>query len=183
MLNMLGAKRVAEIQESLVWHYTINPRFLKILKCGYIDVSTKGVVPPQLPVVWFSANQWWEPTLMFCIENGPVLSLREMYLEWIFAIRIGVLPSSAPITWPSLRWRALIGEESANHLVAVAAKMGGSPSRWHCSMTPVPRSEWQAVESFDGQKWTPVTAFAPAQRELKTIVASRQATAGQSPTK
>jgi hypothetical protein len=164
MLDMLDAKRAAEIQESLLWHYTIIPRFLKILKCSYIDVSTKGVVAPQLPVVWFSADQWWERTVMFHIEDGPVLDLRQMFLKQIFAIRVGVLRKSAPITWPDLRWRAWIGEESANHLLNVAAKMGASPSDWYGSLTPVPRSEWQAVEAFNGEQWIP-TAF------VKTILA------------
>src|SRR6266851_102758 len=144
---------------SLVWHYTALIRFPAIYASRFVDVSRRGFSPPQLPVAWFSADQYWERTVRFrwkkSVGENP-WNLREMYVNGLFAARIGVAPSSAPLNWTAIRIQAHISTKTARQLVQVADECGADPRDWFGSRTPVPRREWQSIQSFNGTEWSEV---------------------------
>jgi len=45
-----------------LFHYTRFGNFKKILVAGKIIQADTFVEPPEIPVVWFSSRQDWEPT-------------------------------------------------------------------------------------------------------------------------
>lgn len=45
-----------------VWHYTTGQNFKQIVMSGVLLPTAKGVKPPERPILWFSADQYWEPT-------------------------------------------------------------------------------------------------------------------------
>ena len=46
----------------MAWHYTVTVRAALILAEGVIRPATVGVPDGEIPVVWFSTRQFWEPT-------------------------------------------------------------------------------------------------------------------------
>lgn len=48
--------------KTMAWHYTINARAVLIFSEGVIRPATAAVPAGEIPVVWFSTRQHWEPT-------------------------------------------------------------------------------------------------------------------------
>lgn len=47
---------------ALAWHYTTGIHFERICATGFLMPAATAVTPPEKPIVWFSLNQYWEPT-------------------------------------------------------------------------------------------------------------------------
>lgn len=47
----------------LVWHYTYGAAFNGIKKDGIICQATAFIPDSELPITWFSTEQYWEPTV------------------------------------------------------------------------------------------------------------------------
>jgi hypothetical protein len=148
----------------LAWHYTVGRRaqdgrggFFEILASGYVDVSPEV---PEAPIAWFSVDQYWERTVMrgYAIQNketGEVVHMKHdptnMFAFGIKPYRIGVALEAVPLNWTSLR-KAMSGK-SARLLTLRAADWGANPWDWRGSFSPVPQSEWQALQKFTGNEW------------------------------
>jgi len=46
-----------------IWHYSVYPHLLSMLRDGFIKPATAFVEPPERPIVWFSKSQTWERTV------------------------------------------------------------------------------------------------------------------------
>ncbi len=134
----------------LLWHYTWDYRIGDILRSGYVDVARLGVSPNEKAIAWFSSNAIWENTVR---KTRDVIGMEEMLARGIRLYRVGVLPAAAPLKWSAIRAQSGMSSKAANGLAALAAKWGASPWEWYGSFSPVPRSEWQAVEMFGENGW------------------------------
>jgi hypothetical protein len=136
----------------LLWHYTVDHNVGGIFRCGYVDVARILVVPPEKPVAWFSADQYWERTVVKAFPNG---SMQGMLRAGISLYRIGVLPEAAPLNWTAIRKLSGMTASTAKLLLRNAKELGANPWHWYGSFSPVLESQWQVVETFkDG--WTEV---------------------------
>ena len=143
----------------LIWHYTHGQNFPDILKSGYVDIERLYVPSTEKAVAWFSSDQFWENTVR---KGGTRFSggygMREMVAQGLSLYRIGVLPEAVPLNWTAIRMQSGMSAKMARGMIEVAKKWGANPLDWYGSFAPVPASQWQTVESFDGTKWIPYVA-------------------------
>ena len=120
----------------------------------------------EKPIAWFSADQVWERT----VRKGDVgegYGMGEMLQRGIRLYRDRSFPAAAPLNWTAIRKQSGMASEAANHLVAIAKVWGARPFDWYGSFAPVLASDWQAVEYFFGNAWTPVPWFTSEWGNLK----------------
>lgn len=138
----------------MAWHYTTGEKFALIRRHGLLLQATKGVMPPERPVVWFSLNQQFEPTARKgIIKNGVQVwaTLDEMRQLAGGLFRLGIDPSQL-LHVEVLKRRARINAATWRVLCATAADVGADPGLWFGCLDPVPVSGL-AVEFMDGSQW------------------------------
>lgn len=161
----------------LAWHYTTNDRkhAPQILLDGYLkpgagtqpDQEDELVRTLQLPratirrmiaqdqatkaAVWFSLDQWYETS------TSPRESISEIH-ERYGLIRIGIDPSSCPLTWEDYCRESGHSAATIRSMKKLSYKIGSKPSHYRWRGDRVPKSEWLAVERFDGSRWLPLEA-------------------------
>ncbi len=61
----------------IAWHYTTGQHFKRICESGILMPAATAVTPPEKPILWFSLNQYWEPTANKGWRNpdGTILTL------------------------------------------------------------------------------------------------------------
>jgi hypothetical protein len=144
---------------ALRWHYTIGLHFRSISNDGAIVPATAHVDPPERPIVWFSANQDWEPTAAKGIVVAGVrrtATFEETYQVGGGLVRIGVTPSVAKYDWHTLQRRGRIPRAVATGLVRAANDMGADPAEWFGTFAPVSRDRWSAVDVWEDGAWVRV---------------------------
>lgn len=144
----------------LVWHYTDNQSFLRILNDGIIRPATAYVPAGELPITWFSTEQFWEPTVIkgkyLPDETIKGLGMAGMLAANVRLYRFGVDAATAPYRWSQLKDLSGMHPEIAAALAADTKRRGGSPNRWRGTFDPVSSEKWVAIEAFENGKWVPV---------------------------
>jgi hypothetical protein len=142
----------------LVYHYTVECNFKKILASGVILPATAGVLPPERPIVWFSTNPLWENTVKKGIpfkEDGfffvETMGWAEFNSCGIPLYRIGVARETAPLRWRDLRELSLMWPTYASALVRVAKMEYAQSGEWRGTFDPVPVEKWVTVETYNVQ--------------------------------
>ena len=140
-----------------IWHYTYTDALLGMLKDGFIRPATGLIGHGERPIVWFSKEQFWEPTVTKGIRltDGSIadLGMSELHSNGFGLFRIGVDPSTAPLTWSDIRRESGMEPTTATALSQIARLRGGNPSNWRGTFQPVPISKWEIIECFDGFDW------------------------------
>lgn len=148
------------ISTPLIWHYTIRDFFNGIVRDRAIKPSAAFAGGQARPAVWFSTNLDWEPTAgknLTCADGSVRLLQRdELHTIGITPIRIGVKSTLAPHTWHDFKRDGDIPAKIVSNVVSLAAKLNSKPSSWFASFDAIPRTEWVAVEHFDGWQWRPM---------------------------
>lgn len=127
-----------------VWHYTVIEYLPKIRGYGMLlpsNASAEG----ELPLLWFSANQEWEPTAAKPMRTATgrlvTPSMREVF-ELGRAIRFG-LPSNDPrlMSWRAACKFAGTPRRMREAMERVGVEQGGKPGEWYATSEPVPVEE------------------------------------------
>lgn len=137
-----------------VWHYTVIEYLPKIRGYGMLlpsNASAEG----ELPLLWFSANQEWEPTAakpMRSVTGRLVTpSMREVF-EQGRAIRFG-LPSDDPrlLCWFAACKYAGTPRRMREAMERVGIQQGGNPKDWYATTDPIPVGDLE-MQAYQG-KW------------------------------
>ena len=143
--------------EKPIWHYSVYPHLLSMLRDGFIKPATALVEPPELPIVWFSKSQTWERTATKDMRlpdgSSATLDFRGMLSRGVRPVRIGVSREIAPYDWPALRRLSGMESRMANGLVRVARELGADPRDWRGTFEPVPMEVWGDIQVYDGGAW------------------------------
>ena len=143
--------------EKTVWHYSIYPHLLSMLRDGFIKPATAFVKPPERPIVWFSKSQTWERSVTKGLRlpdgSSVTLDFHGMVSHGVRPVRIGVSPEVAPYDWPALRRLSGMESRMANGLVRVARELGADPRDWCGTFEPVPMEVWGDIQVYDGGAW------------------------------
>jgi len=140
----------------MLWHYTTGEKLIAILEDGLIKPTSCRIDPGERAAVWFSANQWWEPTASKTLEhNGTLraLSMSETAYCGNGLVRFGVAAETAPVSWRQFRTLSGISPETYRNLARAGKKHGADPRQWYASFEPVPRDKWLAIEVLQNDKW------------------------------
>ena len=141
----------------LAWHYTTGNCAAGIVSDGNILPATGGLPPGELPVVWFSRLNRWEPTASKGIVDAATGFRRwatrsEMERFGNGLYRFGVIASQL-LDWGELQRRALISRREAQFLTRSGAKVGALPANWMGTLSPVPLSQVVAMQRLIGEQW------------------------------
>lgn len=163
----------------IVYHYSRIKHLAKILESGVLLPATAMVPRNEKPAVWFSINDYWEPSagmMVLADKSGLVqygdgtatldpralrqCSMQECH-EKMGLTRFVVDETSAPYTWRHHKQYGGISRREAKALYELSIRDSVCVTQWRLSYDPVPASEWLAVEKWDGSKWCPIPQFAP----------------------
>jgi len=144
----------------MIWRYTIYDSFNSIENDGSIQPATTYIPIWEKPIVWFSTEQFWEPTVRKgrIAPDGTIqdLSMDGMLEHGILLIRIGIDEADAPHRWAELKLLSGMSPEIARGLASKAKQLGANPSRWRGTFEAVGAEKWKSVEYFDGVAWAPL---------------------------
>jgi hypothetical protein len=156
----------------LLWHYTTERNLRSLMRKGSILPSTSIHAASQKPIVWFSANQFWEQSANQDLTIGGIehqLTMEGMLAYGGGLARIGVAPETVPHDWAKLKRLANISERQAKRLTTGAVNRGADPAEWYGTFESVPRKNWLVVEVFRDGAWKPLardgTGSHPATRQ------------------
>jgi hypothetical protein len=141
----------------MLWHYTHSDNYVSIEEDGLILPATTYVPVGEKPIVWFSTEQFWEPTALkgWRGDDGiyQLLTLDGMLDHEILPIRIRVDPDVAPYRWSDLKALSGMSDETARGLASSGRRRGANPSRWRGTFEAVCADKWRVVEYFTGRDW------------------------------
>lgn len=145
-----------EQKSLLAWHYTTGEKCEQIIASGVLIPATANITKREIPILWFSMAQFWEPTASkgMLIGNQLVnLKMKGTYEHCRGLVRFGVSPSSL-IPWPALGRVARIPAKMRVSIEQVARAEGSDPRAW-CGIPGgfLPVDQVEAIDVFDGTRW------------------------------
>jgi hypothetical protein len=144
----------------MFWHYTSANHYVSIVNDGMIMPATTYVPVGERPIVWFSTEQFWEPTAAKACHRPDgtrhLLTLDGMLEQDILPIRIGVDSTVAPYRWSDLKSLSGMSSETARSLASSGKRMGANPSRWRGTFEVVRAKEWRTIDYYNGLEWVPL---------------------------
>jgi hypothetical protein len=146
--------------ETRLWHYTTGENLVQIVTDDAIKPATEHVPKNERPIVWFSLNQWWEPTANKGRRTADGRTVTATMMEMCELggglVRIGVAPETAPYDWRTLRELSGMSSAMARGLYNAAIKQGARPGEWRGTFESVPQAQWTAVEVLQDGRWVPL---------------------------
>jgi len=127
-----------------VWHYAPWAHLPAIVESGKLKCGNAGAAG-ELPMLWFSANQQWEPTATKMLTNkaGAMFSLTfKQQAEFFGCIRFGLAVADPRLLkWKDACTAAGTPREVRRKLEKMGKKIGGDPAHWFASAAIIPLSE------------------------------------------
>lgn len=151
--------------DSTVWHYTIGQNFIEIAESGFLKRASMGVTHPEKPILWFSSNQYWEPTANKCqLVDGEVVKLTMDETRSLGGglMRFGISRDRLH-QWDKLWKKAKIAPLVARALEDVGVDQGALPSHWFGLLKNIHLSETTSIQVMTDSGW--VDAFIKATKK------------------
>jgi hypothetical protein len=151
-------KNSVNFDELRFYHYTFYTRLLKIIDCGYVRTTGKGIDQGERPVVWVSTHEGWEKTLNKLISAGslPKLIGRDELFQrrLLLPARVEINPATTALhPWGEFKKTGGITQFSSKLLEEQGLRMGANPTNWFVSFENIPSSSWLSIEVWDGEAW------------------------------
>ena len=129
---------------NMVWHYAPWAYLPAMVESGALRGSNTGA-EGEAPMLWFSANQQWEPTATKMIRNsaGATVSMTfKQQVQMVGCIRFGMGADDCRL----LDWKAACAfagttRDSRRALERVGKKKGADPAHWFATAAPIPLTE------------------------------------------
>ena len=140
---------------SRVFHYAPWAKLPAIVASRCLMPSNAGA-PGELPLLWFSANQHWEPTAtkMLLLSDGTrrSMSFQEQKIQF-GCVRFGLSAHDTRLmNWKASCVVASIGRDERRALERSGKKRGADPAHWFAVVDPLPVSEL-ILEVFGDEAW------------------------------
>lgn len=141
---------------NLVWHYTAKQHLDNILKDKLLKVSKVEQDLGLKPSLWFSKDQYWEPTACkvgFGSFKDPKESLLFQH-SILGAARIGLEENDFRFVGWDIYCR--VSKDDSRVLEAMLKKgieSGAKKENWLCIFENVPSKKWRSIQLFDGKDW------------------------------
>jgi len=156
-VNVQSGKHSEFREEScqLAWHYTTGTNFFKIVETGFLLTTDAGIGPHEIPVLWFSRNQVWEPTSRKAVINSDgtlkKLTKRETFELGKGLVRFG-FPEALLVPWKNLPKQAQISYTNARALETRGHAQGANPADWMGNLSKIPINEL-VIEVMEESSW------------------------------
>jgi hypothetical protein len=137
---------------ALAWHYTTGHKLRLIQASGELR-PTAIVFGAELPVLWFSRLDRYEPTAIKArwVPGKPLHRLLAETYELGDGLFRFAVPASRLIPWPELAWIANIDKQQTRSLEQIGEGMGADPRLWMGAINPIPLADVVAVEAMDAR--------------------------------
>jgi hypothetical protein len=141
----------------LAWHYTTLYRLKLIIASGELKTTSSQQYnrAKEKPVLWFSTNQFWEPTVIrHKLVDGEFIevSRSEITLVEGCLVRLGY-PLSKLIPWNDLWKEARIEPSIKQILEYVAKERQANPYHWFGCFQSIPIDELTLERMNSDDKW------------------------------
>lgn len=145
----------------IAWHYTTKPKYELIVGDGLLKPAEAGVFPPELPILWFSINQHFEPSAKKGLQ-GSDGSIRQATLEEMLELSGGLYRFGRPIfglkCGDGLRKAAKMRLGDWKRLLASARHMKASSYDWYGHVgQPLSIAEMSIEIMDDDFRWKPLS--------------------------
>lgn len=146
----------------LVWHYTTGQKFPFIVGCGFLLPSGIAASPPEKPILWFSANQYWEQTACKAWSE-PGQPLRILSMQETFKLGGGLVRFGCHVkhlrTGEALRKGARMKSAVWSQLAVQGLREGARPAEWWGRTKRLAIDELAVEVMTDEMKWEPVRSY------------------------
>jgi hypothetical protein len=120
----------------MVWHYAPWAYLPAIVESGVLQASNAGAENEQ-PMLWFSANQQWEPTAtkMITTKGGSLApqTFKQQAVR-LGCIRFGLAANDLRLLkWTDACITAGTPRKQRRKMENVGRRMGGNPAHWFAS--------------------------------------------------
>ena len=144
--------------EDFVWHYAPWAYLPEMVSDGRLKTSNAGA-SNELPMLWFSANQHWDPTATKLMHTrlGQVRLTFAQQASQFGCIRFG-LPAddSRLLNWGDACHAAKTSRENRRQMERLGRKLGAKPAHWFATVSDINLSELRF------QVWLPEYFWQPA---------------------
>lgn len=147
----------------IAWHYTTGRYFIEIVQSGFLDPSKTVTPPRERAIVWFSTNQYFEPTAQKALSQGATIVFLGMdgtFEHGGGLVRFGIKATDMTLkAWPKLGVCAGMHPQTIAAIEAVGREQGANPAQWLGSFKriAVKRMTICVAERLnDGFKWVEV---------------------------
>ena len=144
---------------ALAWHYTTGLHFERICTSGLLMPAIAGVEHPEKPILWFSLNQYWEPTASKGWEF-PDGTTRTLTMEETFERAGGLVRFGCPLrllrAGEALRKEARMKSAVWLGLAAEGKRQGAKVSDWWGTTKPMPIGGLAVEVMNPDWRWEPV---------------------------
>lgn len=144
------------------FHYTTENRLEIILQSEIILLAGSGIENKnEKPCAWVSSNPKWEATATKLIKNqkGIITQMAfEEQLKNFGCARIEV-ESKGLLPWKTIRKIAKIKPKMADAMESSGIRIGGNPSEWFGSFSPIDINRWIRAEIFRDGEWVEYEVF------------------------
>jgi hypothetical protein len=124
----------------LAWHYRTGQKFFLIINSGFLRPTDIGVNPPEMPILWFSLNQYWENTANKGWHQDGItrtLSMQETYERAGGLIRFGIEVKRLYVG-AELKRKARMNNRTWKALYDEGIAKFAKPSEWCGAIEPIP---------------------------------------------
>jgi hypothetical protein len=114
----------------------------RIIHDGFLRPTAINIAPDELPVLWFSKNDQFEPTAakgMITPDGGVKLMTHTQMAQMLGIFRFSLPDTDIRlISWQRLPMRAKIPKKTVRYLIDVGVKRGAKPNDWVGTLVPIP---------------------------------------------
>jgi hypothetical protein len=133
-----------------LWHYAPWAYLPKMVSGGVLQPSNAGA-PTELPLLWFSRNQRWEPTATKLVgdSHGNLLKISFLQQAQMFGcIRFGIAAGDDRLVgWEEACSTRGVSNRHKVSLEAAGRALVATPQDWFASRTAIP------LPQLDLQVW------------------------------
>ena len=129
---------------NMVWHYAPWAYLNAMVESGALRGSNAGA-PGEVEMLWFSANQHWEPTATKMITNTAGATVFMTFKQQVHiagCIRFGIAAADFRLlNWKDACAAAGTSRDARRSMEKVGKKQGATPSHWFATAATIPLEE------------------------------------------
>lgn len=137
----------------LIYHYTYRIAFKKILKDGYIKLATAGIPNWMKAAVFFTYNDFWEPTVNKNVRDNKTGAIRQLSFEEMYkrvgVYRIAINEEVAPYNAYEYFELSKMRESDKKHFIEYANKVNSNIEEYRISFKTIEKKDWVNIEYFN----------------------------------
>lgn len=141
----------------MIWHYTVEHKAAAILIIGKLLPLTS--YQDEVPSLWFSSNQTYEPTCMKAIQiggrtvrswnAGDLREYSELFRLWRFGVR---REDITLLAWKAASKKVGYSARVRRGMELGGKAIGGHPKQWFATFDAVPVAQTK-IQVMENMRW------------------------------